>query len=472
MRFLKNNWYWLLGVIIGIGISSVILIQRYQPQTSETGNVAPDLFTQTESSEVLSPENGSLRLHQRNNTNKPVTVKRTPRIRAKVSDITSLDIPHLLHHVHKERVPHLPKYIQERLDALYTGLPEVDAHLDEKRLEILSGDKDIESTVQFLEKHEYYNSAILKLLDTTRTFQYLKSLPAHQNEATEYAKQVLIENPNNLEARMHLARREKDVEVGAAAYRAILEIDPNFVPAMNGLGSRLHYNHPKEAIRILKKVNQLDPTRGNYALGLSYERLGDYKTAWVHYRKALIRDPDGQLIYMRMEHIADGKPIYSPIQWNTQTSAPLKKESGQVPSPQRSDIDAAVSKTESSETSLWNDELALVEPLKPKGQNNQDAADAKQAYQKFRKLGLQGPNEFQQFLNWLERVENDPSHSQDFLSRQMKLYLTGGNTAQFNPERVIRAFETLNRYGPEEGFKRLQESDPEVAEHIKRDHQR
>ena len=101
-------------------------------------------------------------------------------------------------------MPHLPKDIQERLDALYTGLPEVDAHLDEKRLEILAGDKDIESTVQFLEKHEYYNSAILKLLDTTRAFQYLKSLRVHQNEATEYAKQVLIENPNNLEARMHL----------------------------------------------------------------------------------------------------------------------------------------------------------------------------------------------------------------------------------------------------------------------------
>ena len=236
---------------------------------------------------------------------------------------------------------------------------------------------------------------------------------------------------------------------------------------MNGLGSRLHYNHPKEAIQILKKVNQLDPAR-DYSLGLSYERLGDYKTAWVHYRKALIQNPDGQLIYMRIEHIADGNPVYSPIQRNPQTSASLKKESGQVPSPQRSDIDATVSKTESSETSLWNDELAPVDPLKPEGQYNQDAADAKQAYQKFRKLGFQDPDEFRQFLNWLERVENDPSHSQDFLSQQMKSHLTGGNTAQFTPERVIRAFETLNRYGPEEGFKRLRKNDPEVAEQVQR----
>ena len=468
MKFFRNNWFWILGILIGVGISSIILGQRNQPQTDETGNMAPDLFTQTESSEVLSPENGSQRSYKRNNMNKPVTMKRTPRIRAKASDMTSRDIPHLLHHPHKERVPDLPKDIQKRLDALYTGLPEVDAHLDEKRLEILAGDKDIESTVQFLEKHEYYNSAILKLLDTARAFQYLKSLPAHQNEATEYAKRILIENPNNLEARMQLARREKDAEVGAAAYRAILKVDPNFVPAMNGLGSRLHYNHPKEAIRILKQMKQLDPTRGDFSLGLSYERLGDYKTAWVHYRKALIQDPDGQLIYMRMEHIADGKPIYSSIQWNTQTSASLKEENEQTPSPQGSDTDATVSKTESSEISLWNNELIPVDPLKAEVQYNQDAADAKQAYQELRKLGFQDPNEFQQFLNWLERVENDPSHSQDFLSQQMKLHLTGGNTPEFNPERIIRAFEIMERYGPKEGIKRLEKNDPEVAKQVKR----
>ena len=65
MKFFRNNWYWILGIVIGVGLSCIILIQRNQQWTSETGNVVPDLFTQTESSEVLSPENGSLRSHQR-----------------------------------------------------------------------------------------------------------------------------------------------------------------------------------------------------------------------------------------------------------------------------------------------------------------------------------------------------------------------------------------------------------------------
>ena len=40
-------------------------------------------------------------------------------------------------------------------------------------------------------------------------------------------------------------------------------------------------------------------------------------------------------------------------------------------------------------------------------------------------------------------------------------------SARFNPERFHHAMETLNQYGPEEGIRRLQESDPEVAEQVK-----
>ena len=38
----------------------------------------------------------------------------------------------------------------------------------------------------------------------------------------------------------------------------------------------------------------------------------------------------------------------------------------------------------------------------------------------------------------------------------------------FSPERFNRAMQTLNRYGTEEGIRRLQASDPEVAEHVTR----
>ena len=35
--------------------------------------------------------------------------------------------------------------------------------------------------------------------------------------------------------------------------------------------------------------------------------------------------------------------------------------------------------------------------------------------------------------------------------------------AQFSSERFERAMSTLQRYGPEEGLRRLRENDPEVA---------
>ena len=38
----------------------------------------------------------------------------------------------------------------------------------------------------------------------------------------------------------------------------------------------------------------------------------------------------------------------------------------------------------------------------------------------------------------------------------------------FSPTRFNRAMETLNRYGPDEGLRRLKKSDPEVAKRIER----
>ena len=39
---------------------------------------------------------------------------------------------------------------------------------------------------------------------------------------------------------------------------------------------------------------------------------------------------------------------------------------------------------------------------------------------------------------------------------------------QFTPGRFERAMSTLERYGPEEGLRRLRESDPEIAEQVER----
>ena len=53
-----------------------------------------------------------------------------------------------------------------------------------------------------------------------------------------------------------------------------------------------------------------------------------------------------------------------------------------------------------------------------------------------------------------------PSEIQSNLENNLK--------AQFSSERFEQAMDTLNRYGPEEGLRRLKENDPEVAKQIER----
>ncbi len=54
--------------------------------------------------------------------------------------------------------------------------------------------------------------------------------------------------------------------------------------------------------------------------------------------------------------------------------------------------------------------------------------------------------------------------SESSTEESLETFLRGS----FSPERFNRAMQTLNRYGPEEGLRRLKALDPEVAEHVTR----
>ena len=86
--------------------------------------------------------------------------------------------------------------------------------------------------------------------------------------------------------------------------------------------------------------------------------------------------------------------------------------------------------------------------------------------------------EFEKFKQQLQQFEEFANMTDAELTAEIEKHfmpkiptvetLESKISEQFNPERYSKAMETLNRYGPEEGIRRLKETDPAVAEQIER----
>ena len=285
----------------------------------------------------------------------------------------------------------------------------------------------------------------------------------------DYARRVLAENPTHLEARLYIIGTEQDNAVAAAMYRQLAKIHPDSPYPLERLGGRLHYDNPVEAIAALKKAQALGSLQADMDLGRASERLGNYKAAWVHYYKYLMRYPDGQIPLSHMARLSEGQPHYPPIQLETTIPVDHAQEE-RTPGPP--DHAPSIKRTENDVDGGNALPLNESSPRTPsptaEETYNARAAAAKQAYEEFRELGIRSREEFQEFINWVENAKNDTPDAQDFLSQQMRSFLAGTNSDQVDPDRLTRAFDMLNRHGLEEGLKRLEETDPEIAEQIQR----
>ena len=364
--------------------------------------------------------------------------------------------------------PPLDDAIQQRMRALRIQDPAyrekvLTLFADHYNLDL---DTDAEAVLEKLEYHQFRNTAILDRVSPARAWEYLTSdwrVSPDEQRAKEYARRAIAEDPTFVDARLYLMRSEPDDAVAAAEYRAILDIAPNEFRAMNGLGNRLHYDHPEEAIQILKKVNSMYPEHGNFALGMAYERLGDYKSAWVHYYKTLLADPNASLTYARMEALVEGDPVYEPIRRQPTRTPLAPTDQGAAAPLYSSETATATAESRGFERAEWQPTDTAAEDADPAR-----AAAAQQAAQEYQRLQEQSLREFHEFVNWLEATKDDPAATQDFLSQQMRGHLQGSDTPEFAPERLIRAQETLDRYGPEEGMRRLESTDPKIAERVRR----
>ena len=283
-----------------------------------------------------------------------------------------------------------PNYWQEVYDAVCEGLNTQDA-------------------IKLLVEGEVYTPMILEHMDNYQAFKYILSCAPldRRSPAKEYTKRLISEDPKSkvgLEVGLYLGRHTKDLSKKRAYYRGVLEYHPNNTQALHQLSVLLDYDYPETAIPVIKKLNSLDPSLGNDRLGIAYERLGDYKTAWIYFKKELkVGQDNPQRKYgsrLHVDALEVGEPIIPPIE-NTS-------------------VDSA---------SMSIDEL-------------------------------------ERFIAWSKAIlKNSPDEGNAFLKKELKAHLQGHKTS-FEPVRIVRAYELIERYGEDEGIERLQENDPELAEKV------
>lgn len=324
----------------------------------------------------------------------------------------------------------------------------------EREYEVLVGDMSASDAVAFLETHGLYNPVILDKLDPRRAIEYLYEVGAHQKEREAYARSVLARDPVNTDAQLVLLSTEPDDARAVAGYKAIVNREPENARALSALGYRLHYDHPEEAIPYLKRANTY------YGLGLAHERLGDLKTAWLYYRKQQLLYNSG-LIEHRKRAIEMGKPLYEPI----------SGVSDVPPVPDEVSIERGDDLHDEPHASVFEAPPPGVPDFfsedRPSSEDQlTDVGRREAARAAAERLDAAEQQAFDTFMKWAENTMN-AEKSLDFLSIEMAAHLKG-RQAMFSPERLIRAYELIERSGFEEGLHLIRSKDPELAKQIER----
>ena len=347
----------------------------------------------------------------------------------------------------------LPAEMQARIDALLEDFLDgslTEAELGEANLAIFMEGRTLEETVQFLEEHGRYSNALAERLSPYRAFQFLMKVDVRETSTATgraLAKRALAERGDpDFELRLYLARTEQDRAAAIAVYREILEEEPNQARARNGLGHRLAYDEPVEAIRHFKQANRLDPTLGLQGLGLAYERLGQYDVALDYLKRDIAQEEYvNHMTWSHMHAIEEGNPLWKPIAL-TDAAAPVEETGVQ----RASDV-APTPRDVSSERPLdVREESGAASDVSARSDAAADAARAE-----FEKVRAQARQELQRFLQGYT--------ADDRVADEMKTL-----TNRYDPGRLSRAIETLSEHGSEEGLRRLKRRDPELAEQFER----
>ena len=198
-------------------------------------------------------------------------------------------------------------------------------------------------------------------------------------------------------------------------------------PPLGELANLNWYDSPEEvigyALKGLRNNNSHpDGARLHAVLGFAYQRLGDYKTAWVHLKKG---------------------------QGLTEQSLSC------CPSPGKGTLDVEV-----TEHYDYSAHITAIESGRPLVQRQRIARSSRDKAGAFEEL--------KGFLVWAGAIMRDtPITTNNFLAKELESHLLGKKTA-FHPERITRAFELMEQHKQSKGMRLLQQSDPPLAREVLR----
>lgn len=403
-------------------------------------------------------------------------------------------------HGHRHLVPEdvvemsLPRDLEKRLSDLgadgnsyYTN-----PNYFQEVYDVVSKGRDMETTIDILKKYGIYTDVVLEYMDDYEAFKYINSNApidfkyptTDEGVDVKYAKRVLsaaggrLDSDEVREAWTYLYHATKDPHEKETYLLAALKQHPEKFSYWKELGILHEESDPEKAIFYLKKAKALDSQTSDYYLGIAYQRLGDYKTAWVHLKRFHEEYPHYPIPGMVRRHlaaIASGEPLLAPIVREVVLESPL--EGAAVPSegvvealptspsdfvealPMEEEDGTDASVPENVSSDFLKEQArrrAFSELLREKEQEAEKAEAAKKAYFK----------DLEDFLNWAMSIESDaPIDTNNFLVKELERHLFGEKTV-FEPERIIRGFEIIEKYGEAEGLKKLQQLDPPLAKQV------
>ena len=147
---------------------------------------------------------------------------------------------------------------------------------------------------------------------------------------------------------------------------------------------------------------------------------------------------------------------------SSETSSLVEQDVVNGPTAPVSELDFMLDTSESVFFDRSDPSLSAVDEAK---RAKQAAEEARAAFiQKQQQAQQRAKQEFDRFVRWMQTIENakSPADLDDFLMREMATHLQGGRS-EFTPDRLIRAFETMERHGDAKGMLQLQKMDPDVA---------